>query len=416
MREMCKKLLDTLVPINMQPYHKVEGIIHACQEKFPKCSREIVQWRIKRFLKSKRTNHRPTKTAKQKKSFNAGEKKPPKKKKEPNPPQLPPSPWAVLSLTEFLQYKCPSCDFTCKEEPMFIDHAYQYHQESVVYLCTLPTTNCSLEQTYHDGYENTPEMKQTHGNGYENTHKPPMKQAQGGYKNSPQPPIKQTHNNENVPEPKLDKSAKIDTSRVVESVFSNEKDVTFGFVDRLSSLDHVGQEAIDWWNANVDTPPEVDNYQDREFETTGQKKATERRKGDAELAELYERNRCISKGVNLNCEKCGYKALNWYQMKFHVEAHEGATCPHCKKHFSMTDPSYTPRSQLKNHLRHCKGEPKRDPKVCPKCGRRFERRQTIFAHKKICGAIWKCDACNTVFSTKRRLNLHKCPNFTLPTV
>ena len=60
-----------------------------------------------------------------------------KKKLKRELPPSPPSPWAVGSLTEFLHFKCPICDFTCKEESAFLQHAYQFHKESVVYLCSL---------------------------------------------------------------------------------------------------------------------------------------------------------------------------------------------------------------------------------------------------------------------------------------
>ena len=45
--------------------------------------------------------------------------------------KLPPSPWAVISLTDFLNYNCPVCDFKSKEESKFLDHAYETHVESL---------------------------------------------------------------------------------------------------------------------------------------------------------------------------------------------------------------------------------------------------------------------------------------------
>ena len=63
--------------------------------------------------------------------------------------QLPPSPWAVLSMNDFLHYKCPSCDYICKEESLFIEHAYEHHKESVVYLCTLTTVDY-ISHDYQD--------------------------------------------------------------------------------------------------------------------------------------------------------------------------------------------------------------------------------------------------------------------------
>ena len=50
-------------------------------------------------------------------------------------PDLPPSPWAVMSLTEFLHYNCPMCEFKCKGQSRFLDHAYDTHSESIKYLC-----------------------------------------------------------------------------------------------------------------------------------------------------------------------------------------------------------------------------------------------------------------------------------------
>ena len=51
-------------------------------------------------------------------------------------PDLPPSQWSVLSLTEFLNYNCPACDFKCKDQAKFLEHAYETHVDSVKYLCS----------------------------------------------------------------------------------------------------------------------------------------------------------------------------------------------------------------------------------------------------------------------------------------
>ena len=61
---------------------------------------------------------------------------------------MPPSPWSVLSLSEFLQYKCPICVYFCKDEQTFLNHAYESHKESVVYLCTLSLDFVQPEEPY----------------------------------------------------------------------------------------------------------------------------------------------------------------------------------------------------------------------------------------------------------------------------
>ena len=74
-------------------------------------------------------------------------------RKKPKVEKEPPSPWDVISLEVFLHYKCPICVYTCKEEMMFIDHAYEYHEESVVYLCKLTTMNQLDRDDLFDGEE-----------------------------------------------------------------------------------------------------------------------------------------------------------------------------------------------------------------------------------------------------------------------
>ena len=59
-------------------------------------------------------------------------------------PDLPPSQWSVLSLTEFLNYNCPACDFKCKDQAKFLEHAYETHVDSVKYLCSGMTTRSFL--------------------------------------------------------------------------------------------------------------------------------------------------------------------------------------------------------------------------------------------------------------------------------
>ena len=116
------------------------------------------------------------------------------------------------------------------------------------------------------------------------------------------------------------------------------------------------------------------------------------------------------------CEKCNYTTKNWYIFKQHLECHKDKFCPRCNKQIFASE-KLSASHVLKNHLRHCKPkESKPDPLVCDKCGRKFNCRQSKSAHKKVCGMVFKCNACETIFSTKRRLTLHKCPNFQLPNI
>ena len=64
---------------------------------------------------------------------------------------LPSNLWDVISMDEFLHYKCPACVYFCKDENQFIDHAYDHHKESVVYICRLTSTN-ELGQNDHDTF------------------------------------------------------------------------------------------------------------------------------------------------------------------------------------------------------------------------------------------------------------------------
>ena len=116
------------------------------------------------------------------------------------------------------------------------------------------------------------------------------------------------------------------------------------------------------------------------------------------------------------CEKCNYTTKNWYIFKQHLECHKEKFCPRCNKQIFASE-KLSASKLLGNHLRHCKPkESKPDPLVCDRCGRKFNCRQSKSAHKKVCGMVFKCDACQTIFPTKRRLTLHKCPNFQLPTI
>jgi len=134
-REICKDRLDTRIPITMQPGEAIQLIVDSCLDKFPNCPPEVARKRVRVFLKNCRKNEKK-RTGSRKNHDEDGKPAKKKKKKEKSLPQ---SPWAVLSLSEFLQYRCPSCIFFCKEESLFLDHAYEYHKESVLYLCTLTT-------------------------------------------------------------------------------------------------------------------------------------------------------------------------------------------------------------------------------------------------------------------------------------
>ena len=50
-------------------------------------------------------------------------------KTEHDPDNNEKNPWDVFSLTFFLQYKCPECDFFCQEESDFADHAFENHEQ-----------------------------------------------------------------------------------------------------------------------------------------------------------------------------------------------------------------------------------------------------------------------------------------------
>ena len=112
------------------------------------------------------------------------------------------------------------------------------------------------------------------------------------------------------------------------------------------------------------------------------------------------------------CRKCNLKTKNWLIFQQHLELHEDKFCPRCNKNFGSGKES---RGRYNSHIRYCKGK-KANPLTCDKCEKKFNSRQSKFAHKKVCGMIFKCDACETIFPTKRRLTLHKCPNFQLPTI
>ena len=116
--------------------------------------------------------------------------------------------------------------------------------------------------------------------------------------------------------------------------------------------------------------------------------------------------------AKLNCGKCTFTTKNWYIFKQHLDLHEDKFCPLCDKNFGSGTES---RRRYTSHIRSCKGK-KRDPLTCDKCKKKFNSRQSKSSHKKVCGMIFKCDACDTIFPTKRRLTLHKCPNFQLPTI
>jgi len=137
-RSICKDRLNTQIPITMQPPEEIQKIVDSCLDKFPRCRPQVARKRVRVFLKNCRKNEKDKKRKGLRKSHDQNGK-PAKKKRKKEGKSLPPSPWAVLSLNEFLQYKCPSCLFVCKEESQFLDHAYEHHKESVVYLCTLTT-------------------------------------------------------------------------------------------------------------------------------------------------------------------------------------------------------------------------------------------------------------------------------------
>merc|ERR1719295_1702464 len=133
-RETCKGMLDIQVPISLQPRDKIQDIVDLCIKKFSNCQPEVARKRVGIFLKNcRKTEKRKIQDHRPSRGLNAKKKK----KLTRELPPSPPSPWAVGSLTEFLHFKCPICDFTCKEESAFLQHAYQFHKESVVYLCTL---------------------------------------------------------------------------------------------------------------------------------------------------------------------------------------------------------------------------------------------------------------------------------------
>jgi hypothetical protein len=39
------------------------------------------------------------------------------------------NPWAVDSLSRFIFYNCPECDFKAKDEPSFQNHAVEFHYQ-----------------------------------------------------------------------------------------------------------------------------------------------------------------------------------------------------------------------------------------------------------------------------------------------
>ena len=127
-RLTCKEHLDCQIPITLQPEEKVQQVIEMILVKFPDCDEKAARKRVRIFLKNSR------KEKKNRKGTPDGQ---PAKKRLKKEDRLPPSPWAVLSLSEFLHYKCPICEYISKEEGAFLQHAYEEHKESVVYLCTL---------------------------------------------------------------------------------------------------------------------------------------------------------------------------------------------------------------------------------------------------------------------------------------
>ena len=145
-RESCKANLDVQVPLTWQPEDRIQTIIDSCIQEFPGyCGQELARKRIGAFLKNCRKTEKRKTTPRVRKEIN-------KKKVKPAPPvEKPSSPWAVVSLRVFLHYNCPCCDFKCKSESNFMDHACEYHPESVDYLYCLDLDQDDEE--VHDNFQ-----------------------------------------------------------------------------------------------------------------------------------------------------------------------------------------------------------------------------------------------------------------------
>ena len=65
------------------------------------------------------------------------------------------NPWNILSIYEFQFFICPSCIFKNNSKQEFINHAYEYHPESIEYIMNIndESLNDIIFPSNEDSYE-----------------------------------------------------------------------------------------------------------------------------------------------------------------------------------------------------------------------------------------------------------------------
>ena len=145
-RESCKASLDVQVPLTWQPEDKIQTIIDSCVQQFH-CESELARKRIGTFLKNCRKTEKRKVEGRTASGHQSNNRKAKKAKKVND------SPWAVVTLRVFLHYNCPACDYKCKTESSFIEHACEYHPESVDFLYSIELEQDVDDDDYREDFD-----------------------------------------------------------------------------------------------------------------------------------------------------------------------------------------------------------------------------------------------------------------------